>query len=59
MVKIDAEDFDLKVLAGAAQLFGKTEVFFVEVMISENHPYENIIAKVIPIMEQAGYYRHQ
>jgi Methyltransferase FkbM domain len=56
MVKIDAEGFDLKVLAGAAQLFGKTEVFFVEVVISKNHPYENTIAKVIPAMEQAGYH---
>jgi FkbM family methyltransferase len=56
MVKIDAEGFDLKVLAGAAQLFGKTEVFFVEVVISENHPYENTIAKVIPAMEKVGYH---
>jgi FkbM family methyltransferase len=56
MVKIDAEGFDLKVLAGAAQLFGRTEVFFVEVVISENNPYENTISRVIPTMEQAGYH---
>jgi FkbM family methyltransferase len=56
MVKIDAEGLDLKVLAGASDLFGKTEVFFVEVAIWTNHPYENTLAKVIPIMEQAGYH---
>lgn len=56
MVKIDAEGFDLKVLAGASELFGKTEVFFVEVVISENHPYENTISRVIPTMERAGYH---
>jgi FkbM family methyltransferase len=56
MVKIDAEGFDLKVLAGATQLFGKTEVFFVEVVISENNPYENTISRMIPTMEQAGYH---
>jgi FkbM family methyltransferase len=56
MVKIDAEGFDLKVLAGATRLFGKTDVFFVEVVICENHPYENTISRVIPTMEQAGYH---
>jgi FkbM family methyltransferase len=56
MVKIDAEGLDLKVLAGGSDLFGKTEVFFVEVAIWANHPYENTLAKVIPIMEQAGYH---
>ena len=33
IVKIDAEGFDLKVLAGASDLLGKTDVFFVEVTI--------------------------
>jgi FkbM family methyltransferase len=54
MVKIDAEGFDLKVLAGASQLFGKTEIFFVEVSIS-NSSYENTIARVLRIMDEAGY----
>ena len=30
MVKIDAEGFDLKVLAGASDLLGKTDIFLVE-----------------------------
>jgi FkbM family methyltransferase len=54
MVKIDAEGFDLKVLAGATDLFGKTDIFFVEVMIYAGS-YENSIAKVIQRMDGAGY----
>jgi FkbM family methyltransferase len=56
MVKIDAEGLDLKVLAGASDLFGKTEIFFVEVAIWANHPYQNTIPKVVSVMEQAGYH---
>jgi hypothetical protein len=56
MVKIDAEGLDLNVLADASDLFGKTDVFFVEVAIWTNHPYENTITKVVRIMEQAGYH---
>lgn len=54
MVKIDAEGFDLKVLAGASDLLGKTEIFFVEVTIC-NSDYENTIAKVIHRMDECGY----
>jgi FkbM family methyltransferase len=54
MVKIDAEGFDLKVLAGASALLGKTEIFFVEVTICSSD-YENTIARVIHRMDEAGY----
>ena len=54
MVKIDAEGFDLKVLAGASQLFGKTEVFLIEAVICEPC-YENTIQEVICRMTDAGY----
>jgi FkbM family methyltransferase len=54
MVKIDAEGFDLKVLAGASALLGKTEIFFVEVTIYSSG-YENTIARVIHKMDEAGY----
>lgn len=54
MVKIDAEGFDLKVLAGASDLLGKTEIFFVEVAIF-SCGYENTIARVIHRMNEAGY----
>jgi FkbM family methyltransferase len=33
MVKIDAEGFDLKVLAGASDLLGKTDIFLVEAAV--------------------------
>jgi FkbM family methyltransferase len=54
MVKIDAEGFDLKVLTGASDLLGKTEIFFVEVTICSPN-YENTIARVIHRMDEAGY----
>jgi FkbM family methyltransferase len=54
LVKIDAEGFDLKVLAGASDLLGKTEIFFVEVTICSTS-YENTIARVIRRMDGAGY----
>jgi len=54
IVKIDAEGFDLKVLAGATDLLGKTDIFFVEVTIwCPEH--ENTIAKVVRKMDEAGY----
>jgi FkbM family methyltransferase len=54
MVKIDTEGFELKVLAGASDLLGKTEIFFVEVTICSSG-YENTIARVIQRMDEAGY----
>jgi FkbM family methyltransferase len=54
MVKIDAEGFDLKVLAGASDLLGRTEIFLVEVTICSSG-YENTIARVIRRMDEAGY----
>jgi FkbM family methyltransferase len=55
IVKIDAEGFDLKVLGGASELLGKTDIFFVEVAIC-CPTYENTIAKVIRGMDEAGYH---
>jgi len=53
MVKIDAEGFDLKVLAGASDLFGKTDIFLVEAVVCGN--YENSAAEVVQFMANAGY----
>ena len=53
MVKIDAEGFDLKVLAGASDLLGKTDIFLVEAVVCGN--YENSAAEVIQFMANAGY----
>jgi FkbM family methyltransferase len=54
IVKIDAEGFDLKVLAGSSELLGKTDIFFVEVTVCCLE-YENTIARVVRTMDEAGY----
>lgn len=54
MVKIDAEGFDLRVLAGASELFGKTDIFLVEAVVCGN--YENSAAEVVQFMTNAGYW---
>jgi FkbM family methyltransferase len=53
MVKIDAEGFDLKVLQGASDLLGETDVFLVEAVVCGN--YENSAAEVIQFMANSGY----
>jgi FkbM family methyltransferase len=53
MVKIDAEGFDLKVLAGASDLFGKTDIFLVEATVCAG--YDNSVAEVVRFMAKAGY----
>lgn len=53
LVKIDAEGLDLKVLAGASDLLGKTDVFLVEAMVCAG--YENSAVRVIGFMAAAGY----
>jgi len=54
MVKIDAEGLDLKVLAGASELFAQTEIFLVEVNIRDAHK-ENAPEPVIKFMIEKGY----
>jgi FkbM family methyltransferase len=54
MVKIDAEGLDLKVLAGASDLLGKTDVFLVEAVVCAGG-YENTAAEVVKFMAKAGY----
>jgi hypothetical protein len=54
MVKIDAEGFDLKVLTGASDLLGKTDIFLVEAMVCGI--YENSAAEVFQFMTNAGYH---
>jgi FkbM family methyltransferase len=53
LVKIDAEGFDLKVLAGASNLIGKTDIFLAEAMVCG--PYENSVLDVVQYMASAGY----
>ncbi len=53
MVKIDAEGYDLKVLAGASNLFGKTEIFLIEAVIYGDR--ENMLLEVIHRMASLDY----
>lgn len=53
MVKIDAEGFDLKVLAGASTLVGKTEIFFLEADVRGSG--ENSVLRVVERMWDCGY----
>src|SRR5262245_18427533 len=54
LVKIDAEGFDLKVLAGASDLLGKTDIFLVEAAVGPR-AYDNSVAEVVRFMAKAGY----
>lgn len=53
LLKVDAEGFDLKVLAGAKSLLGKTEVVLVEASVL--CPYENTVAAAIAFLSERGY----
>ena len=53
MVKIDAEGLDLKVLSGASNLLGKTDVFLIEAAICA--PLENSLSEVMRFMNGSGY----
>ncbi len=54
LVKIDAEGFDLKVLAGASNLLGKTDIFLVEAVVCAPD-FENTMGRVLETMANAGY----
>lgn len=53
LIKIDAEGFDLKVLAGASNLLGKADVILAEAMVCG--PYENRVLPLMQFMDGAGY----
>jgi FkbM family methyltransferase len=54
MVKIDAEGFDLKVLAGASELLGRAEIFLAEAEVCEPE-FENTMLALIQKMNDSGY----
>jgi FkbM family methyltransferase len=56
MVKIDAEAFDLKVIAGASELLGKTDIFFLETTVRPPSDYQNTLETTVATMSQAGYH---
>lgn len=53
IVKIDAEGFDLKALAGASTLIGKSEVFLIEADLRAGRP--NTVLEVVRQMSDSGY----
>jgi FkbM family methyltransferase len=54
MVKIDAEGLDLKVLAGASDLMGTTEIFLAEASVGQKD-FENTGLALIQTMAESGY----
>lgn len=54
LVKIDAEGFEMKALAGATSLLGRTDVIFLEAAVCATG-IENTMATVIGVMDRAGY----
>jgi FkbM family methyltransferase len=54
MVKIDAEGFDMRVLRGATDLYGRTDIFFVECAICAGGQ-ENTLHAVCSFMDEKGY----
>lgn len=54
MLKIDAEGYDLKAVAGASDLLGKTDIVFVEAAVCATG-IENTMAAVLARMSAAGY----
>lgn len=55
MVKIDAEGFDLRVIAGASELLGKTDIFLLEARLCPPDS-ETSLDKVMMTMYQSGYH---
>ena len=54
IVKIDAEGLDIEVLEGATDLFGHTEIFFVEANINAGFKQCNIL-NMLNFMDKKGY----
>jgi FkbM family methyltransferase len=55
MVKIDTQGFDLRVIAGASELLGRTDIFLIEALI-EFRGWENTLENVIVTMCNADYH---
>jgi FkbM family methyltransferase len=54
LIKIDAEGFDMKVLEGASDYIGKTEIFLVEVGVA-SRKIENSIENVVLFFKENNY----
>lgn len=55
LVKLDVQGFELEVLKGGAALFGRTELFVVEVSLYAFHEGTPLVSDVVEFMAQRGY----
>jgi hypothetical protein len=55
MVKLDVEGFELEALEGASDLFGRTELFVIEIALYR-FSGRPMIHEVVPFMAQRGYF---
>ena len=55
VVKIDAEGFESKIMAGASRLIGKTEMFLLEAPIIETPPGWQSLTELLVMMTDYGY----
>lgn len=56
LVKLDIQGFELEALKGATKLFGKTEVFILEISFFSYYKGTPIFSEVILFMAERGYY---
>ena len=55
LVKLDVQGFELEALKGAQMLFGRTELFILEVSLYECTPHCPLFSEVVGFMTQRGY----
>lgn len=55
LVKLDVQGYELEVLKGAESLFGKTEMFILEVSLQNKHKSFPLFADVVDFMKQRDY----
>ena len=55
MVKLDVEGFELEALKGASELFGRTDLFVIEIALYR-FSGRPMIHEVVPFMAQRGYF---
>jgi hypothetical protein len=53
--KIDIQEFELKALDGAQCLFGKSQIFMLEVSLFDFLPHTPSVYDVVSYMHQRGY----
>jgi FkbM family methyltransferase len=55
LVKIDAEELELRVLRGARRYFGSTELFIIELSLFKWHAATATVVELVTFMRERGY----